>query len=227
VSRSHYPLPKRPVLPQDSPITCSIWDLFFYPWHSPPPNHVTSSSQMGPLLTLPVGALGETSESSLGWPNIACHGGVTLSLEGQSNGVCSATVYKSRTLPSLVQCGTFSFFAWHKVSKSLSWFFCGTRSSFGTSFYETSMHFIGLAFSVCEALGSWSVTLWVQLCDSVWRRSIYIFCTLNQYFCREQRALRLKDDKIRELEEQVCKPAKVHASQFTMLMHACSYLSSH
>jgi len=35
------------------------------------------------------------------------HGAITLSPKDRFDGVCSATVYKPRTLPSLIRCGTF------------------------------------------------------------------------------------------------------------------------
>ena len=35
-----------------------------------------------------------------------CQGVITLSLKDQSDRVCSVTVYKSKTLPYLIQCGT-------------------------------------------------------------------------------------------------------------------------
>jgi len=37
---------------------------------------------------------------------VVCHGAITLSPKGRSDRVCSATAYKPKTLPSLIQCGT-------------------------------------------------------------------------------------------------------------------------
>ena len=47
------------------------------------------------------------SPSSFKKPCPLCHGAITLSSKGRFNGVCNATIYKSRTLPSIIQCGTF------------------------------------------------------------------------------------------------------------------------
>jgi len=45
--------------------------------------------------------------------NTTCHVAITLSPKGRSDGVCSATAYKPRILPSLFRCGTLIRDKWH------------------------------------------------------------------------------------------------------------------
>jgi len=61
-----------------------------------------------------------------------CHGAITLSPKDRSDGVCSAAVYKPRTLPPLIRCGTFILTVTFSPTQS-----CDALVTYGPPAYPT------------------------------------------------------------------------------------------
>lgn len=114
LSRSHYPLPKK----------AGLMGCVAPPFISSGPSHHFSDVGLLSMTLSPTqscDALVTDGAPCLPYPSerlarhqswvwvvsdTTRHGAITFSLKGRFDGVCRATIYKPRTLPSLVWCGT-------------------------------------------------------------------------------------------------------------------------